>query len=65
MIFYAGDGRIAGRDHKWVQYSLLVIVAMFQRMSLDTNLEKSKTMVCTPSTYRGGGGNMHTRDRRQ
>ena len=29
LIFYANDDRIVRRDHKWVQGSLLVTVAMF------------------------------------
>ena len=34
LIFYAGDGRIAGRDHVWVQDALSVTVEMFHRMDL-------------------------------
>ena len=48
MIFYAGNGRIAGKYHKWVQDAVTVTVAMFQRMGLDTKLYNYKTMVCTP-----------------
>ena len=48
VIFYVNNGSIAGRDHKWVQDSLLVTVAMFRRMGLEINLEKSKTMVFMP-----------------
>ena len=33
-IFYADDGRIAGRDHEWVQDALLATVVMFHRMVL-------------------------------
>ena len=46
--FYANGGRIAGRNHEWVQYALNVTVAMFQQMGLETNLDKTKVMVCTP-----------------
>ena len=48
VIFYADDDRIAGQDHEWVQDALSVTVAMFRRMGLDTNIEKSKTMVYRP-----------------
>ena len=48
LIFYVNNGRIAGRDHKWFQDSLSVMVAMFQRMGLEMNLEKSKTLVFIP-----------------
>ena len=42
------DGRIGGRDHIWVQDNLAVSVEMFQRMGLETNLEKTKDLVCNP-----------------
>ena len=48
LVFYANGGRIAGRNHEWVQDALNVTVAMFQRMGLETNLDKTKVMVCTP-----------------
>ena len=32
LLFYADGGRIAGRDHKWLQGALKVKVAMFYRM---------------------------------
>ena len=48
LTFYADDGRIGGRDHIWVQDALMVSVAMFRRMGLETNLEKKKALVCTP-----------------
>ena len=47
-IFYADNGRIGGRYHIWVQDALPVSVAMFQQMRLETNLEKTKALVCTP-----------------
>ena len=48
LIFYANGGKIAGRDHLWVQDAISVMVAIFRRMGLETNLENTKTMVCTP-----------------
>ena len=48
LVFNADEGRIAGRDHKWVQVALTVTVVMFQRMGLEMNLEKTKAIVCTP-----------------
>ena len=48
LIFYAGDRRISGRDHIWVQDALTVSVVMFQWMVLETNLDKNKSLVCTP-----------------
>ena len=46
VIFYADDGRIAGRYHKWVHDALSAIVAIFCRMGLKKTLKKTKTMVC-------------------
>ena len=47
LIFYADEGRIAWRDHIWVQYALMASVAMFQRILLEMNLDKTKALVCT------------------
>ena len=38
LIFYTGDGRIAGRDKKWVQDALSMTVSMFRRMGLKITL---------------------------
>ena len=48
VILYADDVSIAKQDHEWVQDTLSVTVEMFQRMSLEKNIKKSYTMVCTP-----------------
>ena len=48
LVFYADDGRISGRDYQWVHYALALMVAMFCRIGLETNLKKIKSMVCTP-----------------
>ena len=45
LIFYAEDGRICGRDHIWVQDTLMVSVAVFQRMGLEINMEKTNSLV--------------------
>ena len=62
MIFYAGNGRIAGKDHKWVQDALTVTVAMFRRMGLDTNLY---TWSARQGTYGGSGRSRRTKDERR
>ena len=46
LSFYADDGRIAGRNHNWVQDTLTVTVIMFRSMGLGKNLENIKAMVC-------------------
>ena len=48
LVFYADDGRIAGRDHEWVQDGLTVTVSMLCRMGIAANFKKTKVMVCTP-----------------
>ena len=40
LFLYLDDGRIAGKDHEWVQDALTVMVAMVWQMGLDKNLEK-------------------------
>ena len=56
VISNANDGSISGHDHKWVQYALPVTVVILQRITLETNLKKSKTMVCTPGYIWGKWG---------
>ena len=53
LIFYADNGRIGGRDHNWVQDALTVSVEMFQRMGLETKMEKTNALVCTPGYISG------------
>ena len=48
LVFNADDGRISGRYHEWVQDALAMQVDMFLRMGLETNLDKTKAMVCNP-----------------
>ena len=48
LVFYPDGGRMVGQDHAWVQDALAMTVAMFCRMGLNTNLEKTKYMVCKP-----------------
>ena len=55
-IFYANDVRIAGRDHVWIQDAMLLMVAIFRRIGLETNLENTNTMVCTPGFIWGEWG---------
>ena len=58
IVFWVEDGRIAGRDHEWVQNALTVTVEMFRRMELETNMEKTKVMVCTPGFIWGEVGGL-------
>ena len=56
LVFYANDGRIVRQDHEWVQDELMVTVAMFCRMGLETNLDKTNSMVCTSRLVCGEWG---------
>ena len=47
-VFYAYDRRVLGQDHDWVKYALAVTVYMLYMMVLESNLNKTKSMVCTP-----------------
>ena len=56
IYFYTDDGRIAGRDPIWVQAALTKMVRMFERVGLQTNLDKTKAMICTPGFIWGQQG---------
>ena len=43
-VFYADDGLIGSQDTKWIQGDLDVLIGLFRRFGLITNVEKSKTM---------------------
>ena len=47
LVFYADDGRIAGRDHEWVCYALTVTVVILRSMGFEANLDKIKAVVFT------------------
>ena len=65
IVFYADDRRISGWDHKWVQDTLTITIAMFRRMGIDTNLEKPRRWCAPPHSSGGTGGSWHIRDGRQ
>ena len=56
ICFYADDRRIAGRNPFWVKISLTAMVIMFERVGLQTNLIKTKPIVCTPGLIWGQQG---------
>ena len=45
IVFYADDGGIAGRNPIWVQKNLTVVLMMFERVGLQTNIGNNKSMV--------------------
>ena len=48
ICFYTDDGQIAGQDPIWVQAVLTTMVRIFERVGLQTNLDKTKAMICRP-----------------
>ena len=47
VCFYTDDGGVAGRVPIWVQAALTTMVRMFERVGLQTDLRKTKAMICT------------------
>ena len=50
--FYADDGIIANREPERLQQSLDALVALFERVGLITNTEKTKAMTMIPGKIR-------------
>ena len=48
IFLYLDDGRIAGINPIWVQNTLTLLVHRFERVRMQTNLGKTKVIVCTP-----------------
>jgi hypothetical protein len=47
-IFYVNDAYLASRDPDFLQRVLDVIVGLFAHVGLETNTQKTHTMICTP-----------------
>ena len=47
-VFYADDGIILSRGPEWVQGVINVLIRLFRRFGLISNVEKSKTKTCQP-----------------
>ena len=47
IVFYAGDSCISGFNSIWIHTTLTMVVIVFERVGLQTNLGKTKEMVCT------------------
>jgi hypothetical protein len=46
-IFYVDDVYLAARDPDFLQVALNSLVSLFERVGLETNVKKMKTMICT------------------
>ena len=54
-FFYADDGMVGATDPKWLQGAFSALVAIFDRVGLQTNVNKTVIMAC--QTCRAGSGN--------
>ncbi len=51
-IFYVDSAYLASRDPYFLQRALDVLVNLFTRVGLETNVQKTQTMICTPGRIR-------------
>jgi hypothetical protein len=51
-IFYVDDAYLASRDAEFLQRALDLLVSLFGRVGLETNVSKTQTMICTPGRIR-------------
>ena len=52
VLFYVDDGYIASRDPVFLQTCLDILVGIFERVGLFTNVKKTKAMTCLPGKIR-------------
>ena len=57
-VFYADDGMVGASDPAWLQGEFIALVAIFNRVGLQTNVDKTVSMACHP--FRAGSGNRTT-----
>ena len=55
MVFYADDGMVGASDPEWLQGAFSALLAIFYRVGLQTNVNKTVSMACQPC--RAGTGN--------
>jgi hypothetical protein len=46
IAFFVDDGLVGLRDHVWLQSAMDVLVTLFEGISLRTNPDKTKVMIC-------------------
>jgi hypothetical protein len=51
-IFYVDDAYLASWDPDFLQRALDILVDLFTRVGLETNVQKTQTMICTPGRIR-------------
>ena len=57
-MFYADDRMVGASDPTWLQGAFSALVAIFDRLGLQTNVNKTVSMACHPC--RAGSGNRTT-----
>ena len=57
-LFYADDGMFDASDPTWLHGAFSALVAIFDRVGLQTNVDKTVRMACHPC--RAGSGNRTT-----
>ena len=57
-VFYADNGMVVSSDPAWLQGAFSSLVAIFDRVGLQTNVNKKVSMACHPC--RAGPGNLTT-----
>ena len=45
-VFYTDDGMVGATDPKWLQGAFSALVAIFDRVGLQTNVDKTVSMAC-------------------
>ena len=53
-VFYAKNGMIGARYSEWLQNALNVLVGLFHRYGIVTNVAKFWTMTCQPKSLKSG-----------
>ena len=51
-IFYVDNAYLASRDPDFLQLALDILVSLFARVGLETNVSKTQAMICTPGRIR-------------
>jgi hypothetical protein len=51
-LFYVDDAYLASRDAEFIQRASELLLSLFERAGLETNVSKTQTMICTPGKIR-------------
>jgi hypothetical protein len=51
-VFYVDDAYLASRDPEFLQRAIDLIIELFARVGLETNITKTQAVICTPGRIR-------------